>query len=76
MNAPVRHPVNPGADVRQETAPADALAPLQSGAPDAPAPLQSEADAAPIIYIDLDSLDACKRPGDFRSSFSAWEAPR
>jgi hypothetical protein len=73
VNAPVRHPVSPGAVERQETV---ALAPLQSVAPDAPAPLQSEADAAPIIYIDLDSLDLNKRSSDQRSAFAAWEAPR
>jgi hypothetical protein len=59
VNAPVRHPVNPGA-VRQETAPAAAAAPLN----------------APVVYLDLDSLDANKRSSDFRSSFSAWEAGR
>jgi hypothetical protein len=60
VNAPVRHAVIPGADVRQETAPAAVAAPLD----------------APVIYIDLDSLDPQKRSSDFRSSFSAWEAGR
>jgi hypothetical protein len=60
VNAPVRHPVIPGADVRQETAPAAVAAPLN----------------APVVYLDLDSLDANKRPSGSRSSFAAWEAGR
>jgi hypothetical protein len=73
MNAPVRHPVIPGAVVRQETA---APAPRQSVDSIAPARLQSEASAAPIIYLDLNSLDPQKRPSGFRNAFAAWEAPR
>jgi hypothetical protein len=31
---------------------------------------------APVVYLDLDSLDLNKRPSGFRNAFSAWEAPR
>jgi hypothetical protein len=52
--------VAPAGDCRQDTA---------------QKPVPASLDA-PVVYLDLDSIDANKRSSDFRSSFSAWEAPR